>query len=620
MCRRTPSSPRTRIALTRLEDRTVPAVTAALAHGVLSVLGDGAANQISVALVNGQVTVSGVAQTFAATAVAGVTVDGGDGDDVITVSPALAVSALLFGGYGADRLTGGSGHDELFGGPGNDTLDGGAGDDQLAGGSGTDAFADAQGANTTSQTAGPARTTGMSGVEGQILALVNQHRQAAGLAPLAAEGRLNFAAAHHSQNMANLSGLLGLSGAMAHTLLGSPLPTLLGRADYAGYEYQMLGENIAYGYTSPAAVVQAWMESPGHRANILNANFTEIGIAVRATAGGVLYYTQEFGRPMPGAPPAPPPPVPPPPAPARHLYAVGASTGGGPQVLAYDAATGAAVFNFMAYDPAFRGGVRVATGDVTGDGYDDIVTAPGTGGGPHVKVYDGATGRVVREWLAYEGNFFGGLYLAVGDVTGDGRADVVTGPGVWGGPLVKVWNGADGRLLSAFYAYDSSFRGGTPVAAGDVTGDGRADVVTGTGPGGGAHVKVFDGRTLALYGSFFAFDPAFRGGATVAAGDVNGDGRADVIAGAGPGGGPNVRVISGTDFALLENFYAYPVGYGGGVRVAAIDLDGNGRSDILVGSGAGLASHVVGYQGETQGMLRHFVAYDPRFTGGVFVG
>ena len=79
------------------------------------------------------------------------------------------------------------------------------------------------------------------------------------------------------------------------------------------------------------------------------------------------------------------------------------------------------------------------------------------------------------------------------------------------------------------------------MAAGDVNGDGHADIITGAGAGGGPHVSVFSGTDLSILASFFAYDPAFTGGVTVAAGDVNGDGLADIVTGAGAGGGPHVE-------------------------------------------------------------------------------
>ncbi len=95
---------------------------------------------------------------------------------------------------------------------------------------------------------------------------------------------------------------------------------------------------------------------------------------------------------------------------------------------------------------------------------------------------------------------------------------IVTGLGAGGTPQVSVFDAATAALQYSFLGYDVSFAGGVRVAAGDVDGDGTADIVTGTGPGGGPHVKVFDGSTNAEIRSFFAFDPGFTGGIYVAGG------------------------------------------------------------------------------------------------------
>src|SRR5439155_1617539 len=151
-----------------------------------------------------------------------------------------------------------------------------------------------------------------------------------------------------------------------------------------------------------------------------------------------------------------------------------------------DRATGAVVRDFFAYDQSFTGGVRVAVGDVTGDSTPDIVTATGAGGGPHVKVFDGATGKVVREFYAYDAGFSGGVFVAVADLDADGKAEIVTGPGAGIAPTVKVFSGADGSLLTSFAGFDAGFTGGVRVAAYSLDASGRPAIAVAPGAGGGA--------------------------------------------------------------------------------------------------------------------------------------
>ncbi|HUR76327.1 MAG TPA: VCBS repeat-containing protein [Acidimicrobiales bacterium] len=229
----------------------------------------------------------------------------------------------------------------------------------------------------------------------------------------------------------------------------------------------------------------------------------------------------------------------------------GAGAGGGPHVLVRRASNPSQVlFSFYAYDPAFAGGVRVATGDVDGDGFDDIITAPGPGGGPHIKVFSGKDLTVLSSFFAYAPNFTGGVFVASADVDGDGKDDIVTGPDAGGGPHVLAFSGATGGVLRSFFAYAPSFSGGVRVAAGQFDNDNNADIVTAPGPGGGPHVQVFSGSTGGALRSFFAYAPSFTGGVFVAADRSD---EAIVYTGVGPGGGPHVRLFdaSGEVFGFM---------------------------------------------------------------------
>ena len=231
---------------------------------------------------------------------------------------------------------------------------------------------------------------------------------------------------------------------------------------------------------------------------------------VAGQAGNPTTVTITVQPPIPPLPPPPPPIFPP-----ARFFAVGAGAGGAPRVRTFDFG-GNPGLDFMAFEPSFSGGVRVAVGDVTGDGVADIVAAAGPGGGPRVRVFDGVSGEVIRDFFAFEPNFFGGVYVAAADVNGDGAADVVVGAGSLGGPRVRVYDGRGGDLIRDFFAYDPNFRGGVRVAAGDLDGDGFAEIVTAAGPSGGPHVRTFDGATSELTTSSSPIDPAYIGGLYVA--------------------------------------------------------------------------------------------------------
>ncbi|MBX9579208.1 MAG: VCBS repeat-containing protein [Gemmataceae bacterium] len=263
------------------------------------------------------------------------------------------------------------------------------------------------------------------------------------------------------------------------------------------------------------------------------------------------------------------------PVPQENNIVMGTGAGGGPVVQIFNLA-GQSLGAFFAYDPGMRQGVDVAVGDVNGDGLDEIITAPGPGGGPNVKVFD-RTGKQLASFFAYEAGFRGGVTVAAGDLTGDGKAEIVTGPGPGGGPLARVFS-PTGKLLNSVVTFDVTFRGGVNVAVGDVNGDGRNEIIAGAGVGGGPLVQTFT-RTGDRLGAFFAFDQNSRTGVTVASGDTDLNGTDEIWTTRGPGSDSTVRGyrLDGTN---LSSFLAYEDAYFGGVNFAVGDANADGIDDV----------------------------------------
>ena len=170
----------------------------------------------------------------------------------------------------------------------------------------------------------------------------------------------------------------------------------------------------------------------------------------------------------------------------------------------------------MAYDPKFGGGVRVAVCHFGEDSTDSIVTAPGAGGGPHVRVFNAVGAAQGGGFMAYDPIFTGGVYVGCGDVDPTNPGDeIITGAGAGGGPHVRVFD-RDGSVRGQFMAYDPKFTGGVRVAGAGNT------VVTAPGPGGGPHVRLFT-IAGADVGGFMAYAQNFTGGIYVGGGNVIGD-------------------------------------------------------------------------------------------------
>jgi hypothetical protein len=251
-------------------------------------------------------------------------------------------------------------------------------------------------------------------------------------------------------------------------------------------------------------------------------------------------------------------------------------------------------------------------------GPDDIMVLGSDAGDARsrVKIIDLKTGQVLKTFAPYGNSFHGGVRVAVADLNADGEAEIITAPGAGTSAIVKVFNLSGGEISNyRINAYPSSFTGGVFVATGDVNGDGRVDIITTPGSGRSAEVKVWKNR-IGLASSnvdpigntplktFLAFTSSFKGGATVAAGDLTGDGKAEIIVGNGPGMAPTVRVFDTTTFTTaglapsLRDIRPFRSNDRGGVFVAVGEVRENDAPEIIIGNGKNGRGRVEMYDAE----------------------
>lgn len=326
-----------------------------------------------------------------------------------------------------------------------------------------------------------------------------------------------------------------------------------------------------------------------------------------------------------------------------HLTAVGAGTPGGPRVIVYNP-DGTVRFNFYAFSPSFTGGVRVAAGDVNGDGVDDIIVASGPGIRTQVLVFDGRTGQQIMSSEPFEASFTGGAYVAVGQIEGSGKGDIVVSAGETGGPRIVVIRPSDQAVLANFFAFgDTAFRGGARVAAEDLNDDGLVDLVVAPGVGGGPRVEVFNGQSLRpgsapklMVNDFFAMAPTSEDGLYVGAAPPDAGGSPLLLFSGGSGSQNKVVVLkastvlgAGPAAALASPASSFQADGGTGATGARVagPRQTDGASAVAVSFGVDPDPEVLLFKptdftndpSNPTPTAQDFLTLDPSFIGGVFV-
>jgi len=227
---------------------------------------------------------------------------------------------------------------------------------------------------------------------------------------------------------------------------------------------------------------------------------------------------------------------------------------------------------FFSYLDSLPGQAQIYIADVDSDGQEEIVSNYHN----QITVYRG--GQKIKTFTPINKSSKEQLSMAVSDLDGNGQFEILVGAFKGYSPQIQIFN-TQGKLLGVFLAYDKNFKGGVSVASADVDGDGQKDIIAGAGPGGSPEVRVFDKRGKLMV-KFIAYDKKFKGGVNVASADVDGDGQTEIITSPGAGGGPHIRIFNSKG-QLKSQFMAYDGNYTSGVKLLTEDLDNNGTFEIL---------------------------------------
>lgn len=269
----------------------------------------------------------------------------------------------------------------------------------------------------------------------------------------------------------------------------------------------------------------------------------------------------------------------------QHVIVVGAGVGYAPVVRIVSPSRRKVVREFKVFPSANTTGVNVAVGDLDGDHNADIVVGRGAGRPSTVRVFS-AAGKKVAEFNPYPTVRRGGVELALGDVNGDGQDELVTV--LAAGPAqIRVfrWDASRRRFVSLtqLLASARTATSGYTLAAGDLNLDGRAEVLLASKRRSSmVSVYTLKSNSLTRTARFKAYPIAFTSGIRLAVGDVTGDGLAEIITAPGSGYWTDVKAFTAAG-RFIAHFLPASTAFRGGFDLATLDVNGDGRDEIIVG-------------------------------------
>ncbi|MFA4845267.1 MAG: S8 family serine peptidase [Patescibacteria group bacterium] len=293
---------------------------------------------------------------------------------------------------------------------------------------------------------------------------------------------------------------------------------------------------------------------------------------------------------------------------------VAAQAAGSESVVRKVNGRGEILTEFQAYPTGFKGGVRLAMGDVNGDGTEEIITGAGPSGGPQVRIFD-LEGVPMGQFFAFDEGDRAGIFVATGDVNGDGVDEILVTSDQGGTGQVRIFN-RYGHLKGAYFPFGRTNR---PVrlTTGNMDADAEVEIVSVLGAGSDGRVLIHDGNGRYV-NSITAFNTSVSA-LSLATVDLDGDSRDEVIVASGVGHSPQVSVYNSSGEERLK-FFVFPLAFSGGIEVAGGDIDQNGAIEIYVFPQSTGGPHVRIFSSEAN-IIGGFFAFDPfsRFGGTIAI-
>lgn len=254
---------------------------------------------------------------------------------------------------------------------------------------------------------------------------------------------------------------------------------------------------------------------------------------------------------------------------------------------------------------------KIDTGDMDGDGNQEIIISKTNWQGTQILIYD-------KKWnllKTFNLEYTQPIDIALGDLYNTKREKIIIGTPINQKPEVLIYD-LSGKLLHRFLVYDEKFKGGVSVAVGDVDGDYNQEIITAPANNGGPHIRIFD-KNGGLKGQFFAGNEEFRGGLNIDAGNLNKD-RKEEIAITPRGNSMPYILIYDISGKLLSSFLTYNENFKKEIDVKIADINSDYKNDIITSAGTGGGPHIRVFDMQ-KNLIKQFFAYNQNDWRGVYI-